>query len=411
MNDLHLDASTRHLDLDPRQPGFYQDPYAVYARLHEVAPVFFWEQYGHWCFVGHADVNRLLRDRRFGREILHVASREELGLPEPQEHTRDFDAVDAHSMLEREPPAHTRLRGLVNRAFVSRQVERLRPGIVELADDLIDAFPRDHPFDLLAAFATPIPVRVIARMLGVPERMAPQLLEWSHHMVAMYAFGRDRAVEEAANTAAASFREFIRSYVAERRTSPGDDLLSLLIEAEEAGERLSEEELVSTAILLLNAGHEATVHALGNGVKAILETGIDLRSIGNGAAPTDTLVEELLRFDPPLHMFTRYVLADLEESGIELKKGDKVGLIIGAAGHDPAVNPAPDVFDPARENPRHTAFGAGIHFCIGAPLARLELQLALPILFDRCPDLRLAEKPSYRDAYHFHGLERLLVHC
>lgn len=406
---MMLDPVARRLSLDPRDPAFFRDPYRAYARLHAQAPVFYWEQYGHWFFVGNSDVNRLLRDRRFGREILHVATRAELDLPQPAPHTRAFDALDAHSMLEREPPAHTRLRTLVNRAFVSRQVERLRPAIAELAHALIDAFPAGEPFDLLDAYATPIPVRVIARMLGVPEETAPQLLDWSHRMVAMYAFGRTRAVEEDADAAARDFAAFIRETVAARRGRPGDDLLSVLIAAEEAGDRLSEDELVSTAILLLNAGHEATVHAAGNAVRTILETGADAAALFADDAAATATVEECLRFDPPLHVFTRWVLEDLVESGIPLRKGDRIGLVLGAAGRDPAVNPDPDRFDPRRANPQHVAFGAGIHFCIGAPLARLELQVALPILFSRCPSVRLAEPPRVRDAYHFHGLERLMV--
>ncbi|WP_372424872.1 cytochrome P450 [Salinarimonas chemoclinalis] len=406
---MKLDAAARRLSLDPRDPAFYEDPYAAYARLHAQAPVVFWEEYGHWVFLAQPDVDRLLRDRRFGREILHVATRAELGLPEPAAHTARFDAIDAHSMLEREPPVHTRLRTLVNRAFVSRRVESLRPAIAALAHALIDAFPTGEPVDLLDAYATPIPVRIIARMLGVPEDEAPRLLDWSHRMVAMYAFGRTRAVEEDADDAAAAFAGFVRAQVAARRGRPGDDLLSVLIAAEEAGDKLSEDELVSTAILLLNAGHEATVHALGNAVRTILETRADPTALFADAAATERTVEECLRFDPPLHMFTRFVLADTEESGIPLRKGERIGLVLGATGRDPAANPDPDRFDPAREKPLHTAFGAGIHFCIGAPLARLELQVALPILFERCPDLALAERPRVRDAYHFHGLERLMV--
>ncbi|MGJ3261843.1 MAG: cytochrome P450 [Salinarimonas sp.] len=406
---MKLDPAARRLSLDPRDPAFYEDPYRAYAHLHAQAPVVFWEEYGHWVFLAHADVDRLLRDRRFGREILHVATRAELGLPEPAAHTARFDAIDAHSMLEREPPVHTRLRTLVNRAFVSRRVESLRPAIAALAHALVDAFPRGEPFDLLDAYATPIPVRVIARMLGVPEAAAPRLLDWSHRMVAMYAFGRTRAVEEDADAAAGAFADFIRESVAERRGRPGDDLLSVLIAAEEAGDRLSEDELVSTAVLLLNAGHEATVHAMGNAVRTILETGTDPATLFRDATATERTVEECLRYDPPLHMFTRYVLADTQESGIALEKGDRIGLVLGAAGRDPHSNPDPDRFDPARATPLHTAFGAGIHFCIGAPLARLELQVALPILFERCPGLRLAERPRVRDAYHFPGLERLPV--
>lgn len=404
-----IDPATRTLTLDPRDPSFYGDPYAAYARIHAVAPVAYWREYGIWCFFAHADVDRLLRDRRLGREILHVATRAELGLPEPAAHTRDFDAVDAHSMLEREPPVHTRLRTLVNRAFVSRRVEGYRPLVARMAHELIDALPSGEPFDLLEAFATPIPVRIIARMLGVPEETAPRLLDWSHRMVAMYAFGRDRAVEEDANAAARDFAAFIRETVGARRAAPGDDLLSVLIAAEEQGDKLSEDELVSTAILLLNAGHEATVHAMGNAVAAILaHTSAPAALFADEAAAART-VEEALRYRPPLHMFTRYVLTECEIAGIGFRKGDRIGLVLGATGHDPRANPDPSRFDPSREAPAHTAFGAGIHFCIGAPLARIEMAAALSVLFARCPALRLAEPPRVRDAYHFHGLERLMV--
>jgi cytochrome P450 len=406
---LCLNTETRTLQLDPRADSFYRNPYAAYAEIHVRAPVLYWKDYGMWCFFSHADVNRLLRDRRFGREILHVASREELGLPALCVHTRDFDAVDEHSMLEREPPVHTRLRSLVNRAFVTRRIETFRSVIAAIANELIDAFPAGRPFDLLEAFATPIPVRIIARMLGVPEAMAPQLLNWSNRMVKMYAFGRDRIVETEANAAAAAFSAFIRQTVSARRRAPGDDVLSVLVAAEEQGDRLTADELVSTAILLLNAGHEATVHALGNAVVAILRHVKEPSGIFSDPATAANTVEETLRFAPPLHLFTRYVLQNTEECGISLRKGEKIGLVLGATGYDPAANPSPQIFDPVRSEPAHTAFGAGIHYCLGAPLARLELSVALTILFERCPALRLIQQPVVRDNYHFHGYERLMV--
>jgi cytochrome P450 len=194
----------------------------------------------------------------------------------------------------------------------------------------------------------------------------------------------------------------MRDYGEGRRHEPRDDLLTQLIAAEQEGQKLSTDELVTTAILLLNAGHEATVHALGNGIKALLERG--LRGDGD-----PRLVEELLRYDAPLHLFTRYALEDVEFAGISLRQGEEIGLLLGAANRDPARFPDPDHFDPRREPCPHVSFGAGIHFCVGAPLARLEMQIALPILFERLPRLGLAEQPRYRDSYHFHGLERLDV--
>jgi cytochrome P450 len=405
---MQLDEVARRLSLDPRSPEFFQDPYAAYARILAESPVVFWEQLGVWCFFAYDDVNRLLRDRRFGREILHVTSREALGWPAPPANTRDFDAIDAHSLLEREPPVHTRLRALIGRAFVSRRVEALRPGIEALAHALVDDFP-DTPFDLLAAYATPMPVRIIARLLGVPETMAPALLDWSHRMVAMYGVGRTRAVEDDANAAAAEFARYIRDTVAERRRHPGEDLLSVLIAAEEQGDRLSEDELVSTAILLLNAGHEATVHALGNAVHAVLTQGVDLASVVHDDAVMARVVEEALRVAPPLHLFKRYALHDTEESGITLRQGEQIALILGATGHDPHRNACPARFDITRATPAHTSFGAGIHFCVGAPLARLELRVALQVLFTRCPGLALVEPAAVKDSWHFHGRERLVV--
>ncbi len=402
-----VDAAHRLVRLDPRDPGFYSDPYPAYAAIRAAAPAFFWENYGFWCFAAHADVSALLRERRFGRQILHVMSREAIGWPAPKAHLAPFDALERHSILEMEPPEHTRLRNLVNRAFVSRQVEKLAPRIAALAHERIDAFERDGSANLIEAFAAPIPVAVIADLLGVPRELGPKMLDWSHRMVAMYQFGVTRAVEDSAAEAAREFAGFMRGYARARRGDLRDDLISQLLGAEGDGGRLSEDELVTTCILLFNAGHEATVHAIGNGVKAMLECGVDpCTAFASGKACAAT-VEELLRLDAPLHLFQRYALEDVEFAGVAFKKGAKIGLLLSAANRDPERFPNPDSFDPARAPNPHVAFGAGVHFCVGAPLARLEMATVLPILFDRLPGLKLTEKPCYRDAYHFHGLKAL----
>ncbi|YBV97767.1 cytochrome P450 [Phyllobacteriaceae bacterium JZ32] len=401
---LCFDARTRRVRLDPHEPAFVQNPYTAYGWLHTHSPAFFWEDYGFWCFAGHDEINRLLRDRRFGRE----KPADDLGGGADRAHLADFDRVERHSMLELEPPAHTRLRTLVNRAFVSRQVERLRPRIEELANELIDGFEGDGDVDLISAFATPIPVVVIAEMLGVPAENAPQLLDWSHRMVAMYMHGQRRETQESANRAAAEFSAYIRDYANQCRRKPGDDLLSLLIAAEEDGAKLSEDELVTTAILLLNAGHEATVNQTGNAVKTILESGRDPKALFATPESTAATVEECLRYDAPLHMFTRYAYDGIDlGDGISIRPGERIGLILGAGNRDPRSLDEPDRFLPGRADQKNVSFGAGIHFCIGAPLARLEMQVSLKTLFTRLPGIRLAETPLYRDTYHFHGLERL----
>lgn len=406
---LDFDAQDRSVRLDPHDPSFVQDPYAAYAFLHANARVFFWRDYGFWCAAGHDDVNRMLRDRRLGRERPggYLAAVSAAG---DRAHLADFDRLEAASMLEVEPPVHTRLRTLVNRAFVSRQVERLRPRVEKLAHELIDRFEGARAVDLLPAFATPLPSIVIAEMLGVPADEAERLVSWSNRMVAMYMHAPTRSTETDANEAARDFAAFVRNLAAERRAAPGDDLLSLLASAHDSGQKLSEDELVASAILLLNAGHEATVHQAGNAVRTIINQGGDPRRFFAAPEAAAATVEECLRIDAPLHMFTRYAYEPVEIApGLTLGAGDQIGLLLGAANTDPAAFAQPHVFDPARADQKNVSFGAGIHFCIGAPLARLELQVALKVLFDRLPGLRLAEAPRYRDSYHFHGLERLKV--
>lgn len=383
----------------PTDPAFVQDPYPTY-RVFREHKVFWWEDYGMWVFPGFDDVNAIFRDRRFGREILHIATREELGWAPIPPHLEPFYAFEAQSLLEKEPPDHTRLRSLVNRAFVSGRIAALRPRIEQLSRDLARSLKDGD--DLIEAYCTPIPITIIAEMLGVPLDMAPQLLAWSHDMVAMYQARRDRQIEDAAVAATQEFSSFVRTLIADRRRVPGNDLLSALIAAEEHGERLTIDEVVATAILLLNAGHEATVHALGNAIWTLAH-----HNTGVEPGTAEQTVEELLRFEPPLHMFTRYVLEDLDWDGVALCKGEQVGLLIGSANRDERVNPSPDIFDPGRHTPKHVSLSAGIHFCVGAPLARLEMQIALTSLFDVLgPDVRVCPGP-YRNAYHFRGLSEL----
>ena len=386
------------LTQSPTDPAFVQNPYPFYERARAAGPFFRWTDYNLTCTGNAAAVNAIFRDRRFGREAVEP-------LPIPP-HLAPFYAVEAHSMLELEPPRHTRLRNLVLRAFTSRRIAGLAPDITALTEELVAGFPEGE-FDLLTAFAQPLPVRIIARLLGVPESMAPDLLAWSNAMVGMYMAGRTRAMEDRAVAATEAFVAFLQSYVEERRARPADDLITQLIAAESEGEKLSTDELITTCILLLNAGHEATVHTIGNGVKTLLETRTPLAALAPGSV--EATVEEILRFDPALHMFTRWAYEDIEVMGHQFRRGDQVGLLLAAANRDPGQWDRPDHFNPGRPVKPHASFGAGLHFCVGAPLARLELQIALPILFRHHPKLTLAAPPRYADVYHFHGLKALPV--
>ena len=381
----------------PTEPRFVQNPYRFYETARKTGPFFHWAEYDLPCTGNWAAVNAIFRDRRFGRE---VPSEKAPAIPE---HLRPFYAVEAHSMLELEPPRHTRLRSLVLRAFTTRRINALQPEIAALTHELIDRFPAGE-FDLLAQFGQRLPVIIIARLLGVPEAMSDDLLRWSNAMVGMYMAGRTRETEDRAVAATEAFVAFMRSYVEARRNDPRDDLITELIAAEEAGQKLSTDELITTCILLLNAGHEATVHTIGNGVKTLLETGHRITE-----ASAEPVVEEILRFDPALHMFTRYAYETVEVMGHTFQRGDQVGLLLAAANRDPGVWDRPATFLPNRPIKPNASFGAGLHFCVGAPLARLELMTALPILFDRLPGLELVGKPAYGDVYHFHGLTRLMV--
>lgn len=378
----------------PTDPNFVQNPYPFYDQTRIAGDFFYWEDYKMACAMSHKAVHAVLRDRRMGRECPP-----ELATDIPA-HQRPFYMVEAHSMLELEPPRHTRLRSLVLRAFTSRTIASLAPDMTSLCNTLIDDFP-DEPFDLLTHYAQTVPVIIICRLLGVPESHADDLLRWSNAMVAMYQARRTRAIEDAAAEASAQFTDFMRSYINQRRKTPGDDLISSLIAAEEEGEKLSEDELITTCILLLNAGHEATVHMLGNGVKTLIQNGISEIS--------DSCVEEIIRYDPPLHMFTRWVYEDVEIGDHSFKRGDQIACLLGAANRDPSAYDNPNSFDPNRKGPQNTSFGGGIHFCVGAPLARLELRIALQTLFIRCPTLKITSPPQYADVFHFHGLEQLMV--
>ena len=388
------------LSQSPTDPGFVQNPYPFYEAARAAGPLFRWADYNLTCTGNWAAVNALLRDRRFGRE---APPEKAAAIPD---HLEPFYAVEAHSMLELEPPRHTRLRSLVLRAFTSRRIAALAPEIRDLSHQLIDDLPAGD-FDFLQHFGQKLPVIIIARLLGVPEEMAPDLLAWSNAMVGMYMAGRTRAAEDRAVAATEAFVAFMRDYVEDRRARPADDLITHLIAAEEAGDRLTTDELITTCILLLNAGHEATVHTFGNGVKTLLETSTPPDCLTPDTI--ETTLEEILRYDPALHLFTRWAYEDVEVMGHRFTRGDRVGLLLAAANRDPGPWDAPDRFDPRRPVKPLATFGAGLHFCVGAPLARLELQIALPILFQRLPGLTLAEVPEYADVYHFHGLKRLML--
>ena len=398
------------VEQDPRDSNFVANPYFQYAKWHLSGKPIFWQDYGFWCLFNYNDVNRVLRDRRFAR--LPPANSPSLPIAT---HMHDFAAAEKFSLLALEPPQHTRLRKFVNRAFISHQVTRMAPFITAIAHTRIDKFETDSQVELLQQFATPIALNVITHLLGVPESVGPDLVAWSHAMVRVYTLTQTHDEELAANQAAAEFRAFLFDLINLKRRQPADDLLSHLLTQRDIQDPISDEEIVSVTILLLNAGHEATVHQLGNAINTLLTVyrGDRRSELINALADNDTAdatVVECLRYAAPLHMFTRYAQEAVTlAGGVELAAGDEIGLLLGAANRCPQQFQQPDQFIANRLDAAHLSLGAGIHYCVGAHLARLELRIALQVLFKRLPTLILAQTPQYQDTFHFHGLESLQV--
>ncbi len=394
---------------DPLDPDFIANPYPAYAALRDHAPVLHDPRSDLWLVTRHADVNALLRDRRLGRTYLHVATHAGMGRPEdPPEHA-PFWGLIRDGMLDREPPDHTRLRGLVSRAFTPRRVEALRGRIQGIVDMLADAALERGTFDLVADFAEPLPVTVIAELLGVPEADRALLRPWSADICGMYELDPDPTTAQRAVTASVEFGGYLRELSRHRRNEPGDDLISALTQVADGGDRLTENELVGTCVLLLNAGHEASVNGAAIGWWTLFRHPEQLARLRAAPAGAPRAIEELLRWDTPLQLFERWVLEPIEIHGVPVPRGAQLGLVFGAANRDPRVFEHADALDLARDPNPHLAFGAGIHFCLGAALARLELQVAFETLLLRMPGLELLETPAWKATYILRGLESLRV--
>ena len=396
---------------DPTAPDFLTNPYPTLESLREAAPVFRHESLDRWFVTRHAAVQACLRDRRLGRNFRHVGSQAEFHAEPLDPRWGAFWDVERWSLLWLEPPDHTRIRKLVAAAFTPRRVEAIREPAARLAAELLEPFLESRRMDLLYDFAQPYSIALICRWLGVPLDRHRDLLDWSHATVKMYELDTTEEQAIAANAAAAEFRDYVVELIGERRRSPQDDLVSSLVEARVDGGRLNDAEIVSTVIVLLNAGHEATVNTLGNGVRALMHHRDQWQRLVDGSVPAAAAIEELIRYDPPLQLFERWVLADgVEVSGTAIPRGEKVAMLFGAANRDPRVFSEPDRFDVGRGNAaEHIGFGGGVHVCIGAPLARIELEESLRALVERCPTLELAEEPRRIPAFVIWGLERVDV--
>jgi cytochrome P450 len=391
--------------LELTSPEVVADPYPFFAAARAEAPVQWHDRLGMWLTFTHEAANAVLRTRTLGR--IWVPRWPDVDMPA-------FELIHRNSLLENEPPVHTRLRRLVAGAFARGHVERLRPRVAEmaenLANDVADAGRDGSVLDLISLYAEPLPVQVIAELLGVPEADRHLLRPWSNAIVKMYEYGVTDEQRETAERASADFVQYLRDLLVERRAAPREDLLtSLLAETDTDGARLTEDELITTCTLLLNAGHEATVNVVGNGVTALLRHDDELARLRADDALVAPAVEELIRFDSPLQLFERTAVDDTPIGDVLVRKGSRIAALLGAANRDPAVFVAPDRFDVGRPDNPHLGFGAGIHFCVGAPLARVELQTSLHTLLRRFPRLALHAAPRRRPEFVIRGVESLPV--
>jgi cytochrome P450 len=383
---------------DPTDADFLSDPYPALAELRRQGPLVWHEPWSMWLATDHATVGAVLKNRAFGR-LWHDW--------EPVEEMESFNSLHRNQLMENEPPAHTRMRRLLTGAFGRGHVERMRPRIEALAAEMVTALP--ERFDVLADYAEPMPVFVICDLLGVPRADHEDLRRWSQAIVHMYEKDVDEATKTAALEASTAFSDYVRGVIELRRQQPGDDLVSDLIAETDAGKGFSDDELVATVVLLLNAGHEASVNTFGNGLHALLTHRDQLARITSGEVSVETALEELIRFDAPLQLFERTATKDVEVAGQVVTAGQKVACLMGSANRDADAFPDADTFDVGRELNPHVGFGLGIHFCLGAPLARLELGITLRALLDRFPDLVLSGEAPRRPTWVLRGYERIDV--
>jgi hypothetical protein len=391
--------------IDFNDPAFVSNPYPALKELRALGQPVWHEGMQMFLAARHVDANDVFRNKSLGRIFKEKT---------PEFEWEIFNWLHADSILDSEPPKHTRLRSLVAKAFNRQKIEGMRPAVGRITDQLLESIDEkvksDQPFDLIADYAEPLPVKIIADLLGFPESEEHLLRPWSQAIVKMYEVNPSAQHQSEAQIAAREFADYVRNLAESRKKTPTADLISDLASVEENGEKLNMHELVATCILLLNAGHEASVNAFGNGMVAALQRPDQVALLRNDSrAITDTALEEFMRFDAPLHMFERTATADTEIGGVSIKEGQKIAALIGSANRDESVFTAPESMDLTRDPNPHIGFGAGIHFCIGAPLARLEMSVSLPALWEKYPNMQLAEEAVRRPTFVLRGYESVAI--
>ena len=391
--------------IDFNDPAFVANPYAGLKELRSFGKPVWHGGLGIFLAACHTDANDVFRNKSLGRIFVDK---------NPEFEWDTFNWLHSDSILDSEPPKHTRLRGLVAKAFNRNKIESMRPAIERITTELLDAIDikikSGQSFDLIADYAEPLPVKIIADLLGFPTSDEHLLRPWSQAIVKMYEVNPSEQYQSEAKIAASEFAEYVRVLAELRKKNPGSDLITDLAKVEENGEKLNMQELIATCILLLNAGHEASVNAFGNGMVELLRRPDQMALLRqNPRGHTDTAVEEFMRFDAPLQLFERTATKDTEIGGVEIAAGQKIAALIGSANRDEGIFERADEMDITRDPNPHIGFGAGIHFCLGAPLARLEMSVSLPALWEKYPDMSLAKEPVRRATFVLRGYESVAI--
>jgi len=391
--------------IDFEDASFLENPYPTLAKLREVGKPVWHEPSNLFLAATYQDANAVLRNRSLGRIFKPR---------QPDEDWNTFNWLHSDSLLDSEPPKHTRLRSLLVKAFNKNKIESMRPDVERLTEELLAKIEaklsETGEFDVIADFAEPLPVKVIAALLGFPDEDEHLLRPWSQAIVKMYEVNPSEQTQVDAQTASREFAEYVKNLMDDRKRNPGTDLISDLAAVEEDGQKLNAQELIATCVLLLNAGHEASVNGFGNGFVALMQRPDQLSLLrGNPYDLADTAVDEFIRFDAPLHLFERTATADVEIGGVTIKEGQKIASLLGSANRDENVFKAPTEMDITRDPNPQIGFGAGIHFCIGAPLARMEMTTSLPKLIEKYPNLKLAGEPVRRPGFVLRGYESITV--
>ena len=394
------------VQFNPFTPEAQADPYPLYRSLREADPVHHSELMDLWVLTRHEDVSFVLKDDRFSADRRKSTN---LLVAQARKMQEEGPFAQANTMLSADPPEHTRLRGLVSKAFTPRRIEEMRPHIQEIVDALLDDLQDRDEFDLIEHLSYPLPVIVIAEMLGIPPENRAEFKRWSNDLVAtMSGPGTTPDALERARSSGLEMADYFKGVIAERRKEPRDDLLSAMIAAEERGEVLSEDELLASCMLLLAAGNETTTNLIGNGMLSLLRHEDQLDKLLGDPSLTESAVEEMLRYEGPVQATARTADADVEIDGHMIEKGKMLFVLLAAANRDPAAFPNPETFDITREDNNHIAFGNGLHFCLGAPLARMEAQIAFQTLFERRGKPRLvSDDVEWNGNFILRGLKRL----